>query len=149
MRTFLLLAAVSIGGAANAEEILVDACVAAETGSQMAMNACEGQKLEQAEREMDAVLAQITREYADEPLFLEKLRVAQARWNDWVEAEMDAKYPVAEGDDPRHAYGSVYPMVWSQHRADLVRQRTAQLQVWIDGIPEGDVAAGSVHTKEE
>ena len=148
MRTLLLLATLALAGTVRANQP-VDVCAEAETGAQQAMNLCEAQKLTQAEADMAAVLAQIAGEYADEPLFLEKLRIAQSRWKDWVDAEMEAKYPVAEGQDPLFEYGSVYPMAWSQHRAELVRQRTMQLQVWIDGIPEGDVAAGSVHTKEE
>ena len=148
MRTFLIIATLALAGATRAEQA-VDVCADAESGNQSAMGECEGLKLAQAEAEMDATLAQIAREYVDAPLFLEKLLAAQSRWKDWVDAEMDAKYPVAVGEDPRQTYGSVYPMVWNQHRAGLVRERTSHLRVWLEGIPEGDVAAGSVHTKEE
>jgi uncharacterized protein YecT (DUF1311 family) len=154
MRIVILSVALLAAAAVRAEEppaepTFEEVCAEGDTGIQPAMNECERRKLEQAELEMATVLAQIGEAYADEKLFLDKLLVAQQRWADWRDAELEAKFPLAEGEDPARVYGSIFPMVWSQHQAELTRQRTIQLRVWLDGIEEGDVAAGSVHTKED
>ena len=50
----------------------------------------------------------------------------------WRDAEMRDIFPDRE---PGY-YGSVLPMCWSGRLEQLTRERTKQLQVWLDGVPK-------------
>lgn len=97
-----------------------------------------------ADRELNTVYQRILREYKADAAFISRMKAAQRIWIQFRDAEMLARYPAKNG---RLEYGSAFPMCWSTHLADLTAERTKQLRVWVDGIPEGDVCAGSVRTR--
>jgi len=118
-------------------------------GNQMELNACAADEYAAADKEMNTVYRQILKEYADEPLFLGKLKIAQRLWVQLRDAETEARFPVGSNENPRDVWGSAMPMDVDTYRAELTRQRTKQLRVWIDGLPDGDNLAGSVHKKKK
>ncbi|MBC7923888.1 MAG: DUF1311 domain-containing protein [Ferruginibacter sp.] len=111
--------------------------------TQSAVNQTEYRNFQAADRELNSVYQKILREYASDPAFLKNLRTAQRIWVQFRDAEVKMKYP----DRPAGHYGSVQPTCQSAYQTALTEQRTAALKIWLTGIGEGDVCAGSVRTK--
>ncbi|MFD1258354.1 lysozyme inhibitor LprI family protein [Mucilaginibacter terrae] len=109
--------------------------------SQTAMNMEAGSSYQKADKELNIVYQKILKEYAAQPLFIKKLKVAQRLWIQLRDAELAAKYP------SNGSYGSVEPMCESLYLETLTRERIKFLRVWLTGIPEGDVCSGSVKSK--
>ena len=74
---------------------------------------------------------------------MQKLKAAQKAWLAFRDAQLQAMYPAA---DKQAEYGSVYPTCRCAVLKELTEQRTRELKVWLDGIPEGEVCRGSVKT---
>ena len=111
--------------------------------TQSKMNETENDKLIKSEKRMATVLKQINVLYADSPVFLKKLRISQNCWKKFRDAHMDAIYPAAD-KQALQEYGSVFPMAYAMEKRRLTEQRIKELSVWINGVPEGTVGAGSV-----
>ena len=105
------------------------------------MNDSAGSESAKAERELNATYQGILRKYADNPAFIGRLRTAQGAWVKFRDAQLQMKFP------PSTQAGSVAPMCYASYKADLTQARTRELKVWLDGIEEGDVCAGSVKTR--
>ena len=58
----------------------------------------------------------------------------------FVTQKMKAKYP----DREEGYYGSVQPMCWFTYMNDLTEERIKKLKVWLSGIKDGNVCAGTV-----
>jgi hypothetical protein len=54
------------------------------------------------------------------------------------------KYPDRE---PGY-YGSIQPMLETMYLTELTKDRIKALQVWIDGVQEGDLSGGTVRVKQ-
>lgn len=101
----------------------------AEEGiTQFELNQKHGLAAAHAEKQMKDVLTQISKEYSDDPVFLEKLRDAQKTWELFLEKELQAIYP------PRELgyYGSMLPMCEADWRTKLIQKRTEELRRWLD-----------------
>lgn len=109
--------------------------------NQLELNKCGGTEAQRADKELNEVYQRLLKLYADDHKFIRQLRAAQRSWISFRDAELQMKFPHA--DEPGY-YGSVYPMCHTQYLTELTRARTKQLRVWLKGIPEGDVCAGSV-----
>ena len=66
------------------------------------------------------------------------LREAQRAWNKYVEFHMKNLFPLEEGENPLHLYGSIYPMEFVMEKTTLVVQRVKQLK-----LLAGDISADS------
>ncbi len=108
--------------------------------TQRDLNRCGGLGLRLADQELNATYQAVIEAHKEDQVFITKLRIAQRMWLQFRDAEMEAIFP--HKDDPRH-YGSVFPLCWSTHLATITKERTKQLRRWIDGVPEGDLCAGS------
>lgn len=111
--------------------------------SQADMNQDASKEYQKADKELNATYQQILKDYSKDPVFIANFKKAQKLWVQFRDAEMKAKYP----DRGPGYYGSVQPMCWSMYLTELTIERTTKLKVWITGIEEGDVCAGSVKTK--
>jgi len=109
--------------------------------SQTAMNMKADGGYQKADKELNLVYQKILKEYAAQPLFIKKLKVAQRLWVQLRDAELAAKYPESG------SYGSAGPMCESIYLETLTRERIKFLRVWLTGIPEGDVCTGSVKSR--
>ena len=76
-------------------------------------------------------------------MFLASLKEAQRCWIAFRDAQLKMKYPGRE----QGYYGSVLPMCEMMYLTELTQDRIKALQVWIDGVEEGDVCAGTVKVK--
>lgn len=111
--------------------------------SQADMNQDAGKEYQKADKELNATYQQILKDYSKDSVFIASFKKAQKLWVQFRDAEMKAKYP----NRAAGYYGSVQPMCWSMYLTELTIERTTKLKVWITGIEEGDVCAGSVKTK--
>ncbi len=116
--------------------------------SQMELNQTAADSLSAAENEMGDALQKIVTIYSDEKLFLEKLVASQRAWEIYCKSQMDALFPLEKGRDPSQEYGSSYPMAYDLEKEKLVRERITRLKVWLDGVEEGNIGAGSVYPKD-
>lgn len=112
-----------------------------EANTQFELNRCGGTDYATADAELNRVYRQIREIYKDNPVFLEKMEVAQHAWITFRDAEFDMKYPHA--DEPRY-YGSVFGMCAPQYRTRLTLERVATLKQWLVGKEKGSVCGGSV-----
>lgn len=106
---------------------------------------CSQLDLAEAKKEMGDAYNEVLKRYAGDTAFIAKLKAAQAAWYAYFDAEMAALYP-----DPRGvaAYGSTYPSCNDTAASYLIDRRTQELRRWLDGAEEGDVCAGSIHTRD-
>lgn len=114
----------------------------AQTQSEMNQNA--NQDFIKADKELNQVYKRILNDYKADTLFLSKLKIAQNLWIKFRDAEMNALFPEEE---TQTNYGSVFPMCWSMHMANLTNERIKTLKRWVNGVEEGDVCSGSVKIK--
>lgn len=112
--------------------------------TQAEMNQGAGADWKQADKELNEVYQKILKEYKGQADFIKSLKASQLLWIKFRDAEMLVKYPKSN----QAGYGSVFPACWASYKADLTRQRTKTLQVWLDGIEEGDTCSGSVKMKQ-
>jgi uncharacterized protein YecT (DUF1311 family) len=77
-------------------------------------------------------------------VFLASLKEAQRCWIAFRDAQLKMKYPDRE---PGY-YGSVLPSCEMMYLTELTQDRIKALQVWIDGVEEGNICAGTVKIKE-
>ena len=107
--------------------------------TQTDMNICSGSDFKEADVQLNAVYQAVLSKHRADKAFIQNLQAAQRAWLAWRDAEMKAIFPDRE---PGY-YGSVLPMCWSGQLEQLTRERTKQLQVWLDGLPEGEVCGGA------
>jgi uncharacterized protein YecT (DUF1311 family) len=111
--------------------------------TQLEMNQEEAKKFREADKKLNNIYQQILKEYKSDTAFTKNLKASQKIWIQLRDAEMKMKYP-----DRPHPYGSVQPMCWAIYKTQLTEERIKTLQVWLDGVEEGDVCSGSVKMKE-
>ena len=94
-----------------------------------------------AETARSQTISKIKALYFDQPEFLIALKESEAAWEKFRESFLEMLFP---GEDKRHLYGSVYPMVYNHHKATLTEQHIKELQIWLTGKEEGELGFGSV-----
>jgi uncharacterized protein YecT (DUF1311 family) len=112
--------------------------------TQLEMSTEANQKYLKADQELNITYQKILIEYKADTAFIRNLKISQRIWIQFRDAEMKVMFP----DRPPFYYGSVQPMCWSMYLTRLTAERITRLQVWIDGIDEGDVCNSSVKTKK-
>jgi uncharacterized protein YecT (DUF1311 family) len=113
--------------------------------TQYELNNCSSDELRKVDAELNALYQLILTDYADDPKFIEKLKIAQRAWVKFRDAEMEALFP-PHNEDPNF-YGSVQPMCESNWLVILTKQRIEQLKKWADRTKEGDICSGSIKIK--
>ena len=108
-------------------------------GNQLELNACADQEFRKADAELNAVYRQIVTRLAGEPVALAKVKAAQRLWVQLRDADLEARYPVGADENPRFLYGSMYPMLYSANKAELIRQRTQWLRATFLDRAEGEL----------
>ncbi|KRG68004.1 lysozyme inhibitor LprI family protein [Pseudoxanthomonas dokdonensis] len=97
-------------------------------GSQMELNACAGQALAQADAELNEVYRQIMDRHAGQSVALANIKSAQRLWIQLRDADLAARYPLGQDENPRVLYGSMYPMLYANAKTALTRARTSYLR---------------------
>lgn len=143
---FVSLSLMTLGAMAQPSKPLKSCYDKAKTQSEL--NECGGADAAAADRELNRVYQLILKKYADQPVFIQRLREAQRTWLKYRDAQIAMKYAAAKDEDERAIYGSVYPMCHASYKAELTARRSKELREWLTGIKEGDVCVGSVKTPE-
>jgi uncharacterized protein YecT (DUF1311 family) len=104
--------------------------------SQAALNRAAGDDLKVATAEMTRLLDRLRARATGRPDALAKLAKAQAAWEAYRDAQIDAEWPAAD----RGQYGSAHPMCVTTVLTALTRARVAELQQMLTP-EEGDVCA--------
>ena len=100
--------------------------------SQNELNEQAGKGLEKADAELNKVYKQILKQRAGDSAFVAVLKDGQRTWVKFVDLHLKMLFYVKEGEDPRVEYGSMYPMLFAQAKADLVTARTKQLRELVE-----------------
>jgi uncharacterized protein YecT (DUF1311 family) len=103
-----------------------------ETQAGMSEEAARG--VGAADKEMAAVLKSLGSMPGVTPEAVAKLKRAQAAWEAYRDAQVSAKWPFPDAG----LYGSVLAMCVADERAELTKQRVAQLRAMLKP-EEGDV----------
>ena len=64
--------------------------------TQSELNDCTGQDATQAERELNKTYQSILRKYAEQPIFLERMRIAQRAWLKFRDAQLKMCFPPSD-----------------------------------------------------
>ncbi|MCR5562064.1 MAG: DUF1311 domain-containing protein [Desulfovibrio sp.] len=79
--------------------------------------------------------------YADDPVFLKKLKASQRAWLKFRDAELEALFPHAGEAGADSADIERGRLIWMGR---LAEERAMQLARWIQGAKEDDPARGSI-----
>lgn len=99
---------------------------------------------EKTKAELERVYNRVLHVYAADKLFIQKLKAAQQAWLDYVDAYLESRFPEP---DKISAYGSAFHLCAAQIRQRFNQARIKELKEWLNGVEEGDLCAGSIHTK--
>ena len=116
--------------------------VLAQTQGELNQQACDAYK--SADVELNRVYQRVLSEYQGDALFVRKIKAAQHAWIVYRDAHLESLYPA---EDPRLAYGSVYPMCRCMALTEVTKKRTELLRRWLTGEKEGDVCLGSLKVR--
>lgn len=122
--------------------LIIDRQIRAQT--QVDMNSDAYQAYQQSDQKLNKVYKRILAEYKNDKNFLSKLKIAEAAWIKFRDAHAESIYPET---DKQQYYGSIFPVCYYSVLKTLTDERIRQLQVWLDGIEEGDACSGSVKIK--
>jgi uncharacterized protein YecT (DUF1311 family) len=117
----------------------------ARAQTQGEMNAETAAEFNAADKQLNSIYQEILSGYADDEAFIASLKEAQRCWIAFRDAQLKMKYPDRE---PGY-YGSILPSCEAMYLTELTQERIKTLQVWIDGVQEGDVCAGTVRIKPQ
>lgn len=109
----------------------------AQTQSEMNIEASNSYK--KVDNELGVVYQQILKKYSKNIKFINSLRISERLWIQFRDAEVKMMYP---SDDPRMAYGSMYPLLYFGLLEELTKTRLKELKVWIN--PKQQDMQGSV-----
>lgn len=94
----------------------------AQTQTEINLNASNQYK--KVDLELNRSYQKILKEYASQPLFIKKFKVAQRLWLQLRDAEMAARFPQAG------SYGSMEPMCEVMYLEELTKARIRFLKIW-------------------
>lgn len=121
-------------GAGAAEPAAPDVIGCNPDGVQIELNACARDEFERADAELNAAWKALLAALDSQPAAVKQARAAQRAWLAFRDAEVEAHFPLEDGEDPHVMYGSMYPMSRHGVMTTLTRQRTEQLRVRIDEL---------------
>jgi uncharacterized protein YecT (DUF1311 family) len=116
----------------------------ASAQTQRDMNEDAATIFKEADKKLNSLYQKILKDYADDPVFIASFKKAQRCWIAFRDAQLKMKYPDRE---PGY-YGSIQPMLETRYLTELTKDRIKALQVWIDGVQEGDLSGGTVRVKQ-
>lgn len=108
--------------------------------TQADMNKQAYQEFKKADDELNRVYSQILNKYKNDKIFISKLQKAELAWIKYRDAEIEAIYPE---EDKMLNYGTSYPVCVNLALLEMTKYRTKELKLWLKGIQEGEVCAGS------
>ena len=120
--------------------LLLGAAQAVQSQTQGELNNQTEAEWRAADDQLNSIYQKIIAENSDDEVFLASLKEAQRCWITFRDAQLKMKYPDRE---PGY-YGSVLPSCEMMYLTELTQDRIKALQVWIDGVEEGNICAGTI-----
>lgn len=114
---------------------------AAQSQAQMNNQACDD--LAAANSEMNRIYKQVLAMANADKIYLGALKNEQRIWVSFRDAQLNAEFPLAPGQNPATVYGSVYPMCRCQTLNRLTKERVKSLNKKLEEAVEGDVCGGT------
>jgi cell division protein FtsL len=114
--------------------------------SQSTTNTNNNRDFEESEAQLSQVYQQILNEYENDTVFVSRLKETQRILYLFREAELQMKFPE---DNKEVFYGSIYRECANQYLIELTEDRIEKLQIWVEGVEEGDVCSGSIKLKAD
>jgi len=121
---------------------VVTVVVLAQTQGDLNQRACNEYK--RADAELNKLYERILSENRADTVFVRKMRAAQRAWVSYRDAHLESLYPAAD----KREYGSVHPMCHCMSLTEITKKRTNELRRWVQGVPEGEVCAGSIKIRD-
>ena len=103
------------------------------SGSQLEMNQCALEDFEKIDTELNRVWQQLLEKEQANPAYIQKLRAAQRAWISFRDAEVAAMF-ACEDTNPRHCWGSMYPMLYHAMLGELTEERARRLKLYLSLI---------------
>jgi uncharacterized protein YecT (DUF1311 family) len=126
--------------------IMIVSCTnTTEVQSEFDSNENTQTQLNRTDIELNKVYQEIFHLYEDDKQFIEHLNLSQKAWLQYRNAQLQALYPARD----KREYGSVYSTCYDSAKARLASARIEELRVWLKGIEEGEVCAGSIKYASE
>lgn len=110
------------------------------SGSQAEINTLQLNKLDLSIIKLDSVYNAVLREYKEQTIFIKNLKKSQLIWEQYLEAQLLARFP----EDEEYRGGSSFGMCYSLYKQQLINERITALKDWLIGFPEGEMCGGSV-----
>ena len=101
-------------------------------------------KITEAEEAFNKVYKQVISEYKENHSVIKSLKASQRLWEMFIEDDIVMRYPESEDLVEN---GTIYATCVSNYRDELFIERTEKLQLWLDGVEEGDVCSGAIKFK--
>jgi len=108
-------------------------------GNQGELDRAAEKEFKRADDTLNDIYNKVLLKHKNDQEFIDKFINAELAWIKFRDAELEAIYP----SEDKQRYGSVYPMAYFIEKANLTWDRVKQLNVWLEGLPEGVVGAGS------
>jgi len=96
-----------------------------KANTQSAMNHCASDEGLRVEAQLNDIYQKLLVAAREDPGAVEAIMSAQKAWIDFRDAYMDAMYPAK---DKQAAYGSIFPLEFNLHRAQLTQQQIEALK---------------------
>lgn len=106
----------------------------AQTQFEMNEEACAQRG--KADTELNKTYKAVLWYYRDDKPFTEKVRQAQRTWIAYRDAQVTARFPLENDEDPRLVFGSMYPMLLCGFEEELTRDRTKFLKNWMTDLDD-------------
>ena len=107
------------------------------------LNLCSSISFKAADTELNRVYHLIRKVYAEDVIFLSKLKKSQLLWIKLRDADMEMMYPLENKEE----YGSSFAMCALTEKTNLTLQRVLHLKKWIAGSKEGNFCSGSIQNE--
>lgn len=100
-------------------------------GNQVELNTCAENDYKVADKELNSTWKQLIKKKKENKLYVEKMKVSQNLWIKFRDAEVEAKF-ACEDSNMRSCWGSMYPLLRLSVLTSLTKERTKQLQTYME-----------------
>jgi uncharacterized protein YecT (DUF1311 family) len=107
------------------------------------MNDCAAREAKKADEALNATYRELLSKIKQNKTATEKVVAAERSWIVFRDAELAAKWPVPEGENPNMLYGSVHPLCYYNEYAVMTRERVKTLNELMRN-EEGDVCSSGL-----
>jgi uncharacterized protein YecT (DUF1311 family) len=138
----LAVALFALLGSAHADQPLSEQQIVnhycANANTQVNMDTCSATAVSDANRQLNATYQAVLKKWAAFPGMTAKLRQAQRNWLTYRDADIAARFAIADEDKAAGTAGTVYPTAHNLYQAGLALERAARLCEYLRGDAYGE-----------